>query len=57
MSISQLERVQRICMALPATIERVSHGEPTFFVRGKVYVMLDLPIPERLCFTEPEIVV
>ncbi len=28
MSISQLKRVQRICMALPATIERVSHGEP-----------------------------
>jgi hypothetical protein len=36
---SQLERVRRICTALPETAERLSHGEPTFFVRGKVYVM------------------
>ncbi|NJN19463.1 MAG: MmcQ/YjbR family DNA-binding protein [Oscillochloris sp.] len=34
-----LERVRRICMALPETTERLSHGEPTFFVRKKVYVM------------------
>jgi hypothetical protein len=31
--------VRRICAALPATSERLSHGEPTFFVGGKVYVM------------------
>jgi hypothetical protein len=36
---SQLERVRQICTALPETAERLSHGEPTFFVRGKVYVM------------------
>ena len=39
MTISHLDRVQRICHALPETEERLSHGEPTFFVRKKVYVM------------------
>lgn len=35
-----LDRVRRLCMALPATTERPSHGEPTWFVRGqKVFVM------------------
>jgi hypothetical protein len=38
MSGQQLERVRQICAALPETTERLSHGEPTFFVRGKVYV-------------------
>ena len=35
----QLSRVRRICGALPATSERLSHGEPTFFVRDKVFAM------------------
>jgi hypothetical protein len=39
MSNRQLERVRRICSALPETAERLSHGEPTFFVKGKVFVM------------------
>jgi hypothetical protein len=39
MSEQPLERVRQICAALPETTERLSHGEPTFFVRGKVYVM------------------
>jgi hypothetical protein len=30
-----LERLRAICLALPETTERLSHGEPTFFVRGK----------------------
>ena len=30
-----LARVRRICMALPEVTERLSHGEPTWFVRGK----------------------
>jgi hypothetical protein len=37
MSEKQLQRVRRICAALPETTERLSHGEPTFFVRKKVY--------------------
>ena len=39
MSKKQLERVRRICCALPETTERLSHGEPTFFVHNKVFVM------------------
>jgi hypothetical protein len=30
-----LARVREICLALPETSERPSHGQPTFFVRGK----------------------
>ena len=30
-----LNRIRRICLALPETSERPSHGAPTFFVRGK----------------------
>jgi hypothetical protein len=39
MSEKQLERVRRICLALPETGEKLSHGEPTFFVHKKVFVM------------------
>jgi len=31
--------VRRICLTLPETTERLSHGEPTFFVHNKVFVM------------------
>ncbi len=34
-----LRRVQRICHALPGTVEKISHGEPTFFAVKKVFVM------------------
>jgi len=30
-----VERLRRICLGLPETTERLSHGAPTFFVRGK----------------------
>jgi hypothetical protein len=30
-----LETLRRLCLALPETTERLSHGEPTWFVRGK----------------------
>ena len=35
-----IERVRRVCAALPETTEKLSHREPTFFVRKKVYAML-----------------
>jgi hypothetical protein len=36
-----LERIRGICLALPETSERLSHGAPTFFVRGKrAFVMV-----------------
>ena len=38
-SKNQLERVRRICSTLPETTEKLSHGEPTFFVKNKVFVM------------------
>jgi len=30
-----LERLRRLCLALPEATERLSHGEPTWFVRDK----------------------
>lgn len=37
-----VERLRKICLALPDANERVSHGEPTWFAgRGKVFAMLD----------------
>jgi hypothetical protein len=36
-----LERIREICLALPETSERLSHGAPTFFVRGtRAFVMV-----------------
>ncbi len=34
-----LHRVRRVCVTLPGTTEKLSHGEPTFFVAKKVYAM------------------
>ena len=39
MSKKHLQRVRRICLALPDTSEKLSHGEPTFFVHKKVFAM------------------
>ena len=36
-----VERVRRICLALPGTSEKLSHGEPTFFVK-KVFAMCSI---------------
>lgn len=35
MARDPLPRLRRLCLALPETTERLSHGEPTWFVRGK----------------------
>ncbi len=32
-------RVRQICVSLPETMEKLSHGEPTFFARKKVFCM------------------
>jgi hypothetical protein len=39
MSEKHLQRVLRICATLPGTTEKLSHGEPTFFVGKKVFAM------------------
>ena len=36
-----VDRLRAICLALPEATEKISHGEPTWFVRGKVFAMLD----------------
>lgn len=35
----EIERVRRICLSLPETWEKISHGEPTWFVAKKVFAM------------------
>ena len=34
---SPIDRVRKICLALPETTERPSHGEPAWFVREKLF--------------------
>lgn len=47
-----LERLRQICLALPEVTERLSHGEPTWFIRGKkTFVMFaDHHHDDRLAF-------
>jgi hypothetical protein len=33
----QLRRVRRVCLSLPGATEKLSHGEPTFFVHRRVF--------------------
>ena len=41
MTNDPIDSLRDLCMALPEVTERVSHGEPTWFVRDKkVFVML-----------------
>jgi len=35
----QLKRVRKICLSLPDTTEKISHGEPTFFTKKRVFAM------------------
>ena len=39
-----VERVRRICLALPETWEKISHGEPTFFVKRRYLPLAQLTI-------------
>lgn len=47
-----LERVRELCLALPETSERLSHGEPSWFIREKkLFVMFaDHHHDDRLAF-------
>jgi hypothetical protein len=42
MSPGPLQRVRRLCLALPETTERLSHGSPTWFIRGKTTFVMYL---------------
>lgn len=35
MAVDPLPKLRELCLALPEATERRSHGEPTWFVRGK----------------------
>ena len=35
----QLARVRKVCTSIPGTIEKLSHGEPTFFTPKRVFAM------------------
>lgn len=37
-----VERVRRLCLGLPETSERLSHGEPTFFAGKRVFAMMSV---------------
>jgi hypothetical protein len=37
-----IERVRKACLKLPETTEKLSHGEPTFFVRKRVFAMCSI---------------
>jgi hypothetical protein len=52
MSEQQLERLRVLCLALPEVSERVSHGEPAWFVRGKkqFVTLADHHHDDRLAF-------
>lgn len=52
MSGGPLERLRTLCLGLPEVTERLSHGEPTWFVRGKkTFVMFaDHHHDDRLAF-------
>jgi hypothetical protein len=34
-----VQRVRRVCMGMPGCSEKLSHGEPTWFVRKRVFAM------------------
>jgi len=36
---TQIKRLRRLCLAIPGTIEKISHGEPTFFTPRRVFAM------------------
>ena len=37
-----VERVRKVCLSLPEASEKLSHGEPTFFVRKRVFAMCSI---------------
>ena len=34
---TELKRLRRLCLAIPGTTEKISHGEPTFFTPKRVF--------------------
>lgn len=36
---SPLTRLRKVCLALPEAFEKVSHGEPTFWIHKRMFAM------------------
>jgi hypothetical protein len=36
---TQIKRLRRICLSIPGAMEKISHGEPTFFTPKRVFAM------------------
>ena len=36
---TQIKRLRRICLSIPEAMEKISHGEPTFFTPKRVFAM------------------
>jgi hypothetical protein len=36
---TQVKRLRRLCLSIPGTMEKISHGEPTFFTPRRVFAM------------------
>jgi hypothetical protein len=45
-----LQRVRTLCLALPGVTERISHGEPSWFVRKQFLTMADHHHDDRFGF-------
>ena len=35
----QIKRLRRLCLSIPGAMEKISHGEPTFFTPKRVFAM------------------
>jgi hypothetical protein len=38
-SARQLARARKVCLGMPGATEKLSHGEPTFFIKNGVFAM------------------
>ena len=48
--MTPLERLRELCTALPGVTEKLSHGEPTWFVRKSFVMLADHHHDDRLAF-------
>lgn len=49
-AVTPLERLRALCLALPEVTEKISHGEPTWFVRKTFVTFADHHHDDRLAF-------
>jgi len=47
MTDDPIDRLRRICLALPETSERISHGQPAWFVREKKQFVMATEFPHE----------